>query len=202
MPFQNLPGVKMINCLLWMIVLAGAACWVVVNVFGLSLMGNSVVEEETTLSILRSQTLTFLVTRRTATQIVVEHQESNWAGQWRGVLWAAVNIQYGIDLAKIQAKDIRRDGNVAFVTLPKPEVLDFSVEPGSVGVLSKSTAVPKIDDFLHNSHRRLLEGRLRQAALDFAQQRDLLPTRDELIKQLNDAVSLLANQGGVRLRFE
>jgi len=201
MRFQNLPGVRMINGLLWTVVLAGVACWVVINVFGLSPI-ESVVEEETTLSILHSQALTFLVTRRTATQIVVEHQESNWAGEWRGVLWATVSIHYGIDLAKIQARDIRRDDNVAFVTLPKPEVLDFSIEPGSVGVMSKSTAVPKIDDLLHNSHRRLLESRLRQAALDFAQQRDLLPTRDELIKQLNDAVALLASEGGMQLRFE
>ena len=201
MKFRDLPGVRIINGLLWTIILAGATFWIVANYLAPSLPG-SVVEEETTLSILRSQALTFLVTRRTAAQIVVEHQESNWAGEWRGVLWAAVNIHYGIDLAKIQAKDIRRNGNVAFVTLPKPEVLDFSIEPGSVGVMSKSTAVPKIDDLLHNSHRRVLEGRLRQAALDFAQQRNLLPTRDELIKQLNDAVSLLASEGGVRLRFE
>ena len=202
MRFQNLPGVRMVNGLLWMIILAGIAFWIVSNALGLSLLGNGVVEERTTLSILRSQALTFLVTRRTSTQIVVSHQESNWAGQWHAVLWATVNIHYGIDLVKIQASDIRRDGDVAFVTLPKPEVLDFSIEPGSVGILSKSTVVPKIDDLLHDSHRQMLEGRLRQSALDFAQQRNMLPTRDELIKQLNDAVSLLANQGGVRLRFE
>ena len=201
MRFQNLPGVRMINGFLWMIILAGAAYWVAVHSLAPKPM-TTVVEKKSTLSILRVQALAFLVTRRTSTQIVVEHQESNWLGQWRGVLWATVNIHYGIDLLKIQTKDIRRDGDVTFVKLPEPEVLDFSVDPGSVGVMSKATAVPKIDDIVHNTHRRLLEGSLRQAASDFAQQRELLPTRDELIKQLNEVVSLLTSEGGVQLRFE
>ena len=201
MKFQDSPGVRIINGLLWMIILAGAAYWIVVNSLA-TLPMKTVVEEKCTMSILRIQALAFLVTRRTSTQIVVEHRESNWAGQWRGVLWATVEIHYGINLAKIHAKDIRCDGNITFVKLPEPEVLDFSIDPGSVRVMSKATALPKLDDLLNNSHRRLLESRLRQAALDFARQRDLLPTRDALIKQLNDAVSLLASQGDVRLRFE
>ena len=201
MRFQDLPGVRMISCLLWMIILAGAAYWVAVHSLAPKPM-TTVVEKKSTLSILRVQALAFLVTRRTSTQVVVEHQESNWMGEWRGVLWATVNIHYGIDLAKIRTGDIRREGDVTFVKLPEPKVLDFSVDPGSVGVMSKATAVPKFDDILHNTHRRLLEGSLRQAASEFAQQRDLLPTRDELIKQLNAVVSLLAGEGSVRLRFE
>ena len=48
MRFQNLPGVKMINGLLWMVILAGVAFWVVVNTLGLSLR-ETVVDERTTL---------------------------------------------------------------------------------------------------------------------------------------------------------
>ena len=201
MKFCDLPGIRMINCLLWTIILTGAAIWMIANCLA-TLPMKTVVEEKSTLSILRIQALAFLVTRRTSTQIIAEHQESNWLGQWRGVLWATVNIHYGIDLAKIRAGDIRREGDITFVKLPEPEVLDFSVDPGSVGVMSKATAIPKVDDLLNNSHRRLLEGQLRQSALEFAQQRDLLPTRGELIKQLNDAVSLLASEGGIQIRFE
>ena len=201
MKFCDLPGIRLINGLLWTIILAGAVFWIVANSLAPTPM-KTVVEERSTLSILRIQALAFLVTRRTSTQIVVEHQESNWVGQWRGVLWATVKIHYGVDVAKIQPKDVRLDGDVTFVKLPNPEVLDFSIDPGSIGVMSKATAVPKLDDLLNNSHRRLLESRLRKAAVDFAQQRDLLPSRDELIKQLNDLVSLLAGEGDVRLRFE
>ena len=201
MKFCDLPGIRMINGLLWMIVLAGAAFWILADSLEPKPM-ETVIEKKSTLSILRIQALAFLVTRRTATQIVVEHQESNWVGQWRGVLWATVKIHYGVDLTKIQAKDIRRDGDITFVKIPEPEVLDFSIDPGSVGVMSKATALPKLDDLLNNTHRRLLEGQLRQSALEFAQQRDLLPTKVELIKQLNEVVSLLASEGGVQLRFE
>jgi len=65
------------------------------------------IDEHISLSVLRSRAMAFLVTRRTATQIVVEHGESNWLGQWRGVLWATVQIHYGVDLEKIQPRDIR-----------------------------------------------------------------------------------------------
>ena len=108
----------------------------------------------------------------------------------------------GEEYARRVTVDIRRDGDITFVKLPEPEVLDFSIDPGSVGVISKATALPKVDDLLNNSHRRLLEGQLRQSALEFAQQRDLLPTRGELIKQLNAVVSLLASESDARLRFE
>ena len=201
MKFCDLPGIRLINGLLWTIILAGAVFWIVANSLAPTPM-KTVVEEKSTLSILRIQALAFLVTRRTSTQIVIEYQESNWIGQWRGVLWATVKIHYGVDVANIQARDIRLDGDVTFVKLPNPEVLDFSIDPGSIGVMTKATAAPKIDDLLNNSHRRLLESRLRKAAVDFAQQRDLLPSRNELIKQLNDLVSLLAGEGDVRLRFE
>jgi hypothetical protein len=201
MKFQDLPGVRMINGLFGTIILAGAAFWMIANCLAPSPM-ETVVEKKSTLSILRIQTLSFLVTRRTSTQIVVEHQESNWLGQWRGVLWAVVKLHYGVDLAKIKAGDIRCDGDITFVKLPEPEVLDFSIDPSSFGVMTKATSVPKLDDLLNNTHRRLLEGSLEQAALDFAKQQDLLPTRNELIKQLNEAVLLMAHEGGVRLRFE
>ena len=99
---------------------------------------------------------------------------------------------------------VRRDGRSGISRHGQPPGAggDFAVEPGSVGCLSKSTAVPKVVDLLHNGHRQLLEGRLRESALEFAEQRDMLPTRDELVEQLNEAVSLLASEGGVRLRFE
>jgi len=68
------------------------------------------------------------------------------------------------------------------VKLPEPEVLDISIEPGTISFLSKSTALPKIEDLLNNGHRRVLEARLRESALEFAQQQDMLPTRDKLIE--------------------
>ena len=94
-----------------MLILAGTACWAIVNALGPSLTG-SVVDEKTTLSILRSRPMLFLVTRQIRTQIVIDHSEANWIGQWRGVLWGTVTISYGVDVHEIKADDLRREREV------------------------------------------------------------------------------------------
>lgn len=201
---ERLPGAKVISGLLWLVLLAGLLAWLAprfVPSFP-DLKPETQVEDRVTLSVLHSEALAFLVTRRNVMQVVVEHGEASWLGEWRGVLWSIVTINHGVDLTKITDKDIRCEDGVTVVVLPEPEVLDFAIEPGSIGCLSKSTAVPKVEDLLHNGHRRLLEERLRQCAMEFAQQRGMLPTRAELVEQLNAAVSLLASKNDVRLRFE
>ena len=203
MKFRDLPGVRIINGLLWTIILAGVACWVVVNVLGLSLMGNGVVDEKTTLSILRSRPMLFLVTRQIRTQVIIDHSESNWIGQWRCVLWGTVRISHGVDVHEIQADDLRREGEVVFVRLPKPHLLSFAVEPGSIGFMSKATAAPKLQDWLDGGgHRRQLESRLHDQAMSFAREHDMLPDRTQIVEQLNDAAAGLARTAGVRIRFE
>jgi len=180
-------------------VLIGLGVWLAL---GLWRLPATRVDERTTLSILRSEAMAFLVTRRLATQIVVEYEESDWLGEWRGVLWATVRMYHGVDLKKIEASDIRREGDVIHVRLPQPELLDFCVEPGSVGVLTKSTAIPRVLSILRNGHRRQLEQALQQRALEFAGRQGMLPTREEIVRQLNTAVSALSASTGVTIRFE
>ena len=202
MRFQDLPGVKMINGLLWMVILAGVAFWVVVNALGLSLR-ETVVDERTTLSILRSRPMLFLVTRQIRTQIVIDHSESNWVGQWCGVLWGTVTISHGVDVHEIKDENLRREGEVVFVRIPEPRLLSFAVEPGSIGFLSKATAAPRLRDLLDGGgHRRQLEKRLHDQAMSFAREHDMLPDRTQIVEQLNDAAADLAKTVGIRLRFE
>ena len=202
MKFRDLPGVRMINGLLWTIILAGAAFWIVANYLAPSLTG-SVVDERTTLSILRSRPMLFLVTRQIRTQVVIDHKESNWIGQWRGVLWGTVTISYGVDVHEIKASDLRREGDVVFVRIPEPRLLSFAVEPGSIGFLSKATAAPKLQDLLDGGgHRRQLEKRLHDQAMAFAREHDMLPDRSQIVEQLNDAAVDLAKTVGIRIRFE
>ena len=202
MKFRDLPGVRMINGLLWTIILAGAAFWIVANYLAPSLTG-SVVDERTTLSILRSRPMLFLVTRQIRTQVVIDHKESNWIGQWRGVLWGTVTISYGVDVHEIKASDLRREGEVVFVRIPEPRLLNFAVEPGSIGFLSKATAAPKLQDLLDGGgHRRQLEKRLHDQAMAFAREHDMLPDRSQIVEQLNDAAADLAKTVGIRIRFE
>lgn len=161
------------------------------------------VNETATLSVLHSEAMAFLVTRRTTTQVVVEHGESNFFGDWQGVLWATVTWQWGVDLKKVGQKDLRREGNVVICRLPEPEMLNFAVEPGSIGFMSRSTAIPKaMTVFGSMDQRRLMEGRLRAHAMKFAEQNKLMPTRQEMVAQVNGAVAIFNQGGGVELRFE
>ena len=200
---RRLPGAKVITGLLWLVLLAGLLAWLAVHYLNIpGLAPKTEVDEHISLSVLRSKELMFLVCRRVVSQVIVEHQEVNWIGRWRGILWGTVTIHYGIDLERIQPGDVRREDGLTLVKLPEPGILSLSLEPDSIGFMSKSTLAPKLTDLLNNGHRKLLEGRLRESALEFAQRQDLLPGRDELVGQLNDAVSLLAGAGNARLRFE
>jgi hypothetical protein len=191
------------TAVLWAIILLGTALWIVSKYWPQrSLLPPPKIEETITVSVLRSEALTFLVTRRTVTQIVIMHEESSWLGEWRGALWAVVDFRYGVDLQKLTDADIRQDGNVVTIHLPDPELLDFGIQPGSIGMLTKSTASAKIEDLLHNGHRKELERRLHTQALDFARQNGLMPTRQEIIRQLNEATPLLKGRAGLELRFE
>ena len=57
------------------------------------------------------------------------------------------------------------------------------------------------DAQLHE-HRRRLEQALQQRALEFAGRQGMLPTREEIVRQLNTAVSTLSASAGVSIHFE
>ena len=197
---ERLPGARAAAVVLWIVLLAGLAIALYLR-FKPSTSPN--VSEQATLSVLRSEAMAFLVTRRMATQIVVDHSESDWSGEWRGVLWCSVTWRWGVDLQKIASGDIRKEGNVLVVHLPEPELLDFALVPGSEGFISKSTAVPKLLDFSRGgSQRQLLEQRVREQALKFAADQKLLPSRAEIVSQLNEAAGMLSKTAGVEMRFE
>lgn len=168
-----------------------------------SLLPPRKIDETVTLSLLRSEALSFLVTRRTSTQIVVEHNESDWLGEWHGVLWATVSWRWGVDLTKIGKDDLRREGDVIYCRLAEPELLDFSVDLDSIKFLSKSTAVPKVMDMMGGgAQRRQLEQSLHQRAMEFARQQKLCPSRQDMVNQLNGAGEALKKATGLELRFE
>lgn len=161
------------------------------------------VNEKVALSILRSEALSFLVTRRTASQIVVQHEESDLLGAWNGVLWATVRWTWGVDLTKIKESDIRRDGAVVVVRLPEPELLDFSTDLESIGFISRSTALPKLAEVVNpGRQRQTLERRVKEEAMKFAQAQKLTPSREEIVRQLNDAASVIQASADLELRFE
>ena len=195
----RIPGVKLLVPLVLVVVLAAVILHLARTRLGGALVPPRAVSEKVTLSVLKSEAMAFLVTRRTVTQIVVEHEESDWLGQWRGVLWATVNWRWGVDLGKLQDKDLRREGDVTYVRLPRPEMLDFAVEPGSIGWMTRATAVPKVMDFARGGeHQRKLQQRLAEQARKFAADQELCPTRQDMVRQLNGTMKVL----GKAIQFE
>jgi hypothetical protein len=189
---DKLPGARVIAPILWLVLLGGIAVWLFVTFHVAGLTPAKKIEENVVISLLKSELLTFLVTRRTSTQIVVEHNESDLLGEWRGVLWAKVSWRWGVDLNKLKAENMHRHGNSWVVDLPEPELLDFAIVPGSVGCLTKATLVPKVADFCRGgSIRQALEARLGVQAMKFAGENGMLPSRAEIVRQLNEAIKPL-----------
>lgn len=191
------------------VILLGLGVWIGSSLFGRrggvieAMLPQRTVDERVTLSVLRSEAMTFLVTRRTTTQIVVEHKEADWLGQWQGVLWATVNWTWGADLSKLTEKDLRREGDVVLVRLPEPQLLDFAIVPGSENFFSKATVVPKLQEFFRTGQQqKTLHDQIRDRAVEFARDQKLSPTRDEMIRQLNETTTALKKATGLEIRFE
>ncbi|HAU36486.1 MAG TPA: hypothetical protein DCX07_02060, partial [Phycisphaerales bacterium] len=179
---HTLPTARGLTVALWVVLLVSLG-WAVGRHGSLS---PARIDEKATLSVLQSEELAFLVTRRAVTQVVLEHRESDLWGEWHGVLWASVSWRWGVDMRKIAPADLSRQGDTLVVRLPEPELLDFAMEPGSVGFISKSTAAPKLLDFARGGWQRsVLEAQLRRRALEFAAAHHLLPSRREIVAQLN-----------------
>jgi hypothetical protein len=97
-----------------------------------------------------------------------------------------------VDLNKLKAENMHRQGNSWIVDLPEPELLDFAIVPGSVGCMTKATLVPKVADFCRGgSIRQALEARLGEHAMTFAKENGMLPSRAEIVRQLNEAIKPL-----------
>jgi hypothetical protein len=155
------------------------------------------IDEKVTLSVLRSEAMTFLVTRRTTTQIVVEYSESDLFGEWKGVLWATVTWTWGADLSKLTEKDVRRTGEAVYVRLPEPEMLGLGIEPGSEHFFSKGTFIPKaMELFRTGQQQAVLQGQIKDHAVKFARDQKLCPSREEMVRQLNTAADALRRRRG------
>jgi hypothetical protein len=161
------------------------------------------VNEKITLSVLKSEAMSFLVTRRTTTQLVVEHDESNLFGDWNGVYWVTVRWNWGVDLSKLEEKDLRREGDKIVCHLPEPELLEFTPLLETEGFFSKSSFVPKVQEMFNGGQQRAtLRALLMQKAMKFADEEHLRPSRRQLAEQLNGNSSFIKKAAGADVVFE
>jgi len=165
--------------------------------------GSTRQDDRLTISLLKTEALSFLVTRRTTTQLVVEHSESSLFGGWDGVYWVTVRWNWGVDMSKLQDKDFRREGEVIVCHLPEPELLEFNPMYDTEGFYSKSTVLPKLKEMFNGGRQKAqLRDLLLQKAMKFAQQEHLCPTRAQIAEQLGKSGAMIKRATGTEIRFE
>jgi hypothetical protein len=55
---------------------------------------------------------------------------------------------------------------------------------------------------MNSSQRRVLEEHVREQAVKFVSDHGLLPNRQEIVQQVNEAAAMLKQAAGVEVRFE
>ncbi len=162
------------------------------------------VDERAALTFFQREPLAFLVTERIVTQVVVEkHGRSLLLGDKHGFLFGTVELLYGINLADLPPESVRRDDQRIFVSVPTPELLHTVPDLESVRFLQKRSPMIVLADKMAGSdlyQECLLE--LDDAALRFAEEHGLTPTREELLGRLNEYAPVIAARIGSEVIFE
>ena len=159
--------------------------------------------ERATLSVLKSEDLVFLVTDKVVSQMAVEITDgSPLLGKREGILIGTVTMYYGVDLQKLDESCLFREGVKVVVVLPDPQELDFAVDPASFKYITKRSGLNVIADFLLDKD---MEAELRRGLHDhatmFMKEHRLVPTRQKIVKQLNELAVPVFQNAGVLVEF-
>lgn len=197
--FKRLP-LKLILIVALIIILFPIAEWgykTVRNVFAWRKIENA------TLSILKNENISFLVTDKVVSQIVVEISENNpLLGQREGILIGTVAMYYGVDLKELNKSCLSRVGEKLIVHLPPPKELDFSVDPVSLKYITKRSGLNVLTDYVMNKNLESeLRIKMRPYAEKFFVEHNMLPTREKIDKQLNELSVALSKDLGVVIEF-
>ena len=159
--------------------------------------------ERQVFQLLRSESLSFLVTERLTSQITVEIDDSGLLlGTSSGTLTGVVRMYYGVDLARLTPASVKMERGGCVVVLPQPEVLDFAVDVSSLRFKTRRSLLRVIGDRLGNHDLRAdLQNRFRSASDRFFREQSLLPDRATLCARLNDHAQSWTGRVGVSVSF-
>jgi hypothetical protein len=155
------------------------------------------------IEVIRSEDLSFLVTDRLVTKVLVESKENSaLLGKREGYLIATVRLYYGINLKSLSEDAVQVTDGTIYVTLPEPKELDFSVDLDSARFLSKRSGLIVLRDFLRDlNFQQELERQLRRAADKMLSDEALLPKREDLVRRLNAWAPVLRERCGLKVVF-
>lgn len=160
--------------------------------------------ERNALEVLKSEQLTFLVTDRITSQIVVESADFNMIlGKKEGYLIAKAKLYYGIDLAKLTEADLVRTDTRLTVRLPQPEELDFAIDLDSMRFISKRSGLMVIADWITGSDQQdALRRQFKTAALAYMTNEKLIPSKEAIILRLAGLGDMFSEYLGIDVVFE
>jgi len=156
-----------------------------------------------TLEVLHSEQLTFLVTEKIVTQVVVNIDKSHWlTGVDKALVYTTVTMYYGVDLEKITESNLNQVDDTVYITLPEPELLDISVDLSNMQLFETRSGLVRIGDFVTGNNNSLeLIGNFETSARNFAKENGLIPSREKIIIQLNNFSSIFNTQTGLIVIF-
>lgn len=160
--------------------------------------------EKQTLTLLQSDAMTFLVTDRIASQIVVSVSEGNiLLGQREGYLIGTARLYYGMDLKELTKDSIQLRDQQIFVTLPPAKELDFAVDLESLQFISKVSGTVALVDWLQGKDMYAeLRAQFKPKAIEFMKQNNMIPNRQKILGRLNSMSALLTEHIGLKVTFQ
>ncbi len=112
------------------------------------------------------QTLSQFTTVKYTLEKVVVFEDAKWYGENRVLLVAHGVVKAGIDLDRMDPKDIRIFGKKITMTLPRPRVTDVYLDDDRTEIVDRSTGILRVfDKDLEQNARRAAVEELRRGAL-------------------------------------
>lgn len=159
----------------------------------LSLSGKDKGKVKSIVTVLKSEPLQFLVSRRIRSTVAVEKEEKStiW-GNRNGLLLAEVTVYYGFDLSKLTDKDVKIKQDKTVVNLGEPTVLTLSVDTASMRFFTKVSGLQYFKDKLEGtSLEKELLNEFSAASRKYFAERNLLPARQEMLNDLQRQLRLM-----------
>ena len=144
-------------------------------------------------TILQSEAMSFLVSRKITSTVAMEKVEKStvW-GNRNGLLLAEVTVFYGFDLKRLNEKNVKIKGEKTIVDLGEPAILTLSVDTGSMRFFTKMSGLQYFKDRLEgNSLEKEMIKEFSIAAKRYFHDRKLLPSREIMLKELQMQLKLM-----------
>uniref|UniRef100_A0A7C3UY54 DUF4230 domain-containing protein n=1 Tax=candidate division WOR-3 bacterium TaxID=2052148 RepID=A0A7C3UY54_UNCW3 len=155
------------------------------------------------ISILKSENISFLVTNKVSSQILVEKTDFSILGERTGIMIGNVTLYYGINLNEISIESVLINKNEIIVKLPHPKPLDFSIDLSSLRFIKRERGLEKIKGlFIEDDKlREEIQDVFYKEALFFFKSNNMLPKDEDVLKSFEIVGKIITLKTGLKTTF-